>query len=72
MAPREAKKAGVWGAVGAAEIEKTKRRGRYRRRAAPGGCISNVGEGLGCDEYITQRHGKFRQIESGEGSEIGA
>jgi hypothetical protein len=31
------------------------------------GCISNVGEGVECDEYITQRHGKFRQKRAASG-----
>jgi hypothetical protein len=32
--------------VRGAEAEKTKRRGGYRRRSAPGDYISNVGEGV--------------------------
>ena len=27
--------------------------------------ISNVGERVGCDEYIAKGHGKFRQIKAG-------
>jgi|SRR5947209_17823607 len=30
-------------------------------------CISNVGEDVGCDEYITQGDGKFRQIKAASG-----
>jgi hypothetical protein len=30
-------------------------------------CISNVGEGVGCDEYITQKHGKFHKIKAASG-----
>jgi hypothetical protein len=45
---REARKAGSRGVVGGAEAEKTKRLGGYRRPAAPGRCISNVGEGMEC------------------------
>ena len=32
--------------------------------ACDGRYISNVGEDLGCDEYIDQRHSRFRKIKA--------
>ena len=41
---------------------------RHGKKSCAMECIGNVDEGVGCDEYITQRHGKFCQNKSGERS----
>ena len=33
----------------------------------PGGALASVGEDVGCDEYIDQRHGRFREIKAASG-----
>ena len=60
MAPGEARKAGPWGA----RDTEDKAAWWISMAGCARGCISNVGEGVGCDEYITKRHGKFRQIKA--------
>jgi hypothetical protein len=53
VATREARKADPRDAVGAAEGGENKAAWWISTVACARECISNVGEGVGCDEYIT-------------------